>query len=85
MNQMITLKAKYDTEITALSHELAKITSKIGSVELIKNREISDYKMVQDNQNQSHVETLKQLQYNQIEGYDNQHNKLRDIIEDKTV
>ena len=54
-------------------------------MEVDKNRTISDAKAINDSQKYSHVETITTSQHNQVDMFEAQLKKLRDIIDDKTV
>ena len=57
----------------------------MGLMETDKNRTISDNKTVNESQKYAQIETIKSSQHNQVEMYEAQLKKLRDIIEDKAV
>lgn len=85
MSQLVQIKANYELEIKALSQELQKIHAQLGTMETDKNRTISDAKTINESQKYAQIETIKNSQGNQVDMYEAQLKKLRDIIEDKSV
>ncbi|KAM3140927.1 hypothetical protein pb186bvf_006938 [Paramecium bursaria] len=85
MGQIMQIKQNYESEIKALSQEISKVNARITSSEMDKNRTLSDNRHLSDSQNQQMQEHFKRSNQLQSEMYENQIQKLRELLDDKSA